>query len=32
MQKISNDETVRFNTVQGLEYFNTRSLATQAKK
>ena len=31
-QSISNDQTVRSNTVQDLKKFNTQSLATQAKK
>ena len=31
MQIISNDKTVRGNTVQVLEDFNSQSLATQAK-
>ena len=32
MQIISNDETVRSNTVQDLREFNSQSLVTQAKK
>ena len=32
MQFISNDETVRSNTVQDLKDCNSQSLATQAKK
>ena len=32
MQIISNDKTVRNDTVQDLEEFNSQSLATQAKK
>ena len=32
MQIISNDQTVRSNTVQDLKEFNSQSLATQAKK
>ena len=32
MQIISNDETVRNETVQDLKEFNSQSLATQAKK
>ena len=32
MQFISNDETVRGNTVQGSKDFNSHSLATQVKK
>ena len=32
MQIISNDETVRSNTVQHSKEFNSQSLATQAKK
>ena len=32
MQIISNDKTVRSNTVNDLKEFNNQSLATQAKK
>ena len=32
MQLISNDKTVRSNTVQDTKEFNNQSLATQAKK
>ena len=32
MQTISNDQTVRSNTVQDLKEFNSQSLVTQAKK
>ena len=32
MQIISNDQTVRSNTVQGLKEFNLQFLAIQAKK
>ena len=32
MQIISNDKTVRNNTVNDLKEFNNQSLATQAKK
>ena len=32
MQIISNDKTVRNNTVQDLKHFNSQFLATQAKK
>ena len=32
MQIIANDETVRSNTVQDLKDFNSKTLATQAKK
>ena len=32
MQIISNDKTVRCNTVQVLEYFNSQSFPTPAKK
>ena len=32
MQVISNDQTVRSNTVQDLGEFNSQSLASQAKK
>ena len=32
MQIISNDKTVRSNTVQYSKYFNSQSLSTQAKK
>ena len=32
MQFMSNDQTVRSNTVQDLKGFNSRSLATQRKK
>ena len=32
MQIISNDKTVRNDTVQGLKEFNSQSSATQAKK
>ena len=32
MQIISNDQTVRCNTVQGLGDFNSQSLATEAKR
>ena len=32
MQIVSNDKTVRNNTVQDLKEFNSQSLATQAKK
>ena len=32
VQKISTDETVRSDTIQGLKKFNNQSLATQAKK
>ena len=32
MKIISNDQTVRSNTVQDLGEFNSQSLATQAKK
>ena len=32
MQIISNDKTVRSDTIQGLKVFNNQSLATQAKK
>ena len=32
MQLISNDQTVRNKTVQHMKDFNSRSLATQAKK
>ena len=32
MQNISNDQRARSQTVQGLKGFNSRSLATQAKK
>ena len=32
MQTISNDKTVRNDTVQGLKDFNSQSLATQAKE
>ena len=31
MQIISNDQTVKSNTVQDLKYFHSQSLATQAK-
>ena len=32
MQLISTDQTVRYNTIQGLKDFNQKSLSTQAKK
>ena len=32
MQIISNDQTVRNNTLQDMKDFNSQSLATQAKK
>ena len=32
MQFLSNDKTVRSNTIQDLKEFNSQSLATQAKK
>ena len=32
MQIISNEQTVRSNTMQDLKEFNSQSLATQAKK
>ena len=32
MQFMSNDKTVKSNTVQVLKYFNSQPLATQAKK
>ena len=32
MQNISNDKTVRNDTIQDLKQFNSLSLATQAKK
>ena len=32
MPKISNDQRVRSETVQGIKDFNSRSLSTQAKK
>ena len=32
MQNISNDQTIRSDTVQNLKDFNSQSLATQAKK
>ena len=32
IQSISNDQTVRSDTVQGLKYFNSQSSAKQAKK
>ena len=32
MKIISNDKTVRSNTVQDLKAFNSQALATQAKK
>ena len=32
MQNISNDKTVRSDTVKDLKDFNSQSLATQAKK
>ena len=32
MQYVSNDQTVRRDTIQDLKEFNSQSLATQAKK
>ena len=32
METISNDKTVRRDTIQGLKDFNSQSLPTQAKK
>ena len=32
MQIISNDKTVRNDTIQGLKEYNSQSLTTQAKK